>query len=372
MDLRFDLLQHPGQFLEIAGEWRELWARSHGDYYLSFESVLLSWEKIHEPQGRRICLAIVRDGSRLLGALPMTLYWRALWRIASPMGPELAQGTDMLLAESTEPAVGDALFRFFVRKVRPDIIALDFVREGNALDRAVRDSGIAPVITQTDVVAYAILHDQTSWTGYERSLSRSTHLKTARKLRRMREAGAVTFEIVEGQADASIDWLLDEKAKWGRKANKLGRWLFSADYRAYLKAYAKCGERVYTFVLRFNGAPAAVKVVTAGPTLCTLVIAAYDDALSNFSPGNILDGFWIKHIFENFRRPDGQRLDICFGGGVEHYKMYWGNGFKYGSTTYKLPVSKWGRMPYRAKAAIRTSIRLLRPLDHWSRHQPKV
>jgi CelD/BcsL family acetyltransferase involved in cellulose biosynthesis len=360
MNLRFELLKHLDQFIEIRGEWRELWARSHGDYYLSFESVLISWEKIHEPLGRRFCLAIVRDGSTLLGALPMALYRRAFWRVASPIDPESCQGTDMLLAEATEPAIGDALFRFFVREVRPDVIALEFVREGNALDRAVRDSGIAPVITQTEVVPCAILHDQTSWTGYERSLSSSTRLKTGRKQRRMNEAGAVTFEIVEGEADAGIDWLLDEKAKWGRKANKLGRWLFSADYRAYLKAYAARGDRVLTFILRFNGAPAAVKVVAVGPSLCTLVIAAYDEALSNFSPGNILDGFWIKHIFENFSGPGGKKLDICFGAGVEHYKMYWGNGFKYGSTTYRLPVSRWGRAAYRAKAVMRALTRYVK------------
>ena len=251
-----------------------------------------------------------------------------------------------------------------MRAAKPDVLNLPFVRGGNALDRAVRGLPNYRAVTHTDVMPYALLSGERDWPAFERALNRGTQAQTARKKRRLDEMGAVTIEVIEGEADAAVDWLLDEKAKWGRKVNKRGAWLFDPAYRAYLKGYAAAGASrsgtVLTFTLRLDGRLAAVKTVVVGPTLCTLLIAAYDEALSRFSPGNILDEVWLRHVFENHRDEAGRRLDVNFGNGIERYKLHWGRGFTYPSHTYKVAATRWGELPYRLKA-MAAVVRRLRP-----------
>ena len=353
--MRFAILRTRDELLAIRGEWEALWARSHGDYYLSFVSCLLSWDTTHAPQGRKLACAVAYNDGHIVAILPMTTHRRQLWTIAATLGPEAAEGCDILQAQETTPELGLMLLRFLMRKVRPDVLNLPFVRAGNVLDRAVLSLPNFRVVTHTDVMPYALLSDATSWDEFERSLSRGTQQQTARKRRRMEEAGEVSIEVIDGPADIAIDWLLDEKAKWGRSVGKLGSWLFSPAYRAYLKGCAANeapgSGKLLTFTLRLDGRLAAVKTILVGPTLCTLLIAAYDEDLSRFSPGNILDEVWIRHVFEQAHDAGGRPLDINFGNGIERYKMHWGRGFTYGSHTYKVAVTPWGALPYRLKAA---------------------
>lgn len=362
MNADFSLARDRAALLALADEWDALWTRSHGDYHLGFPSCLTSWDVIHAPRGRRLCCAILRMDGALRAVLPMVTFRRKLWRFATTLGPEAAEGCDLLQAEGGSRDEAAALLAFFMRRVRPDAVDLPYVRAGSALDQAIGTVTCRRRVTQTDVIPYASLGGEDDWEDYERSLGRSAQQQTGRKHRRMAEAGATAFEVRTGEADAAIDWLLDEKARWGLKVDKIGSWLFSTAYRTWLKRYAATDGRVLTFVLTFDGRPAAVKVIVVGPRLCTLIIAAYDETLSRFSPGNILDGFWIRHVFDHARDADGRRVDITFGVGVERYKMHWGRGLTQAATTYKLIGTRWGTLPYIVKdglQAVRGGLRRL-------------
>ncbi len=366
----FELLRTRDDLLAIREQWETLWARSHGDYHLSFLSCLLSWDTTHAPRNRKLVVAVARTQGRLAAVLPMTTHRRALWTVAVLLGPEAAEGGNLLQARDAAPELAPAILRFLMRAAKPHLLNLSFVRSGNALDRAVLGLPNFRALTHTDRMPYALLSGEKDWAGYERSLSRGTQAQTARKRRRLDEAGMVGIEIIEGQANEAIDWLLDEKAKWGRKVDKLGGWLFAPSYRAYLKGYAAAGATrsgtVLTFTLRLDGRLAAVKTIVVGPNLCTLLIAAYDEDLARFSPGNILDEVWIRHVFEHFRDERGRRLDIDFGTGVERYKLHWGRGFAHASHSYKVAVTRWGELPYRMKAVV-ARVRTLRA-KHGTRH----
>ena len=341
--------------LSLRGEWDALWMHSHGDYYTSFASCLAALDEVHAPAGHALRCAIARDDGRLVAVLPMALKRKGLWRVAVTLGPDAAEGCDIVVAEGEPAGTALALLRFFLRRGGADVLDLPFLRGGNALDRAVEACGAFRTVTQSDVMPYARLSAEADWPRYERSLSRQTQAQTARKRRRLEEAGAVKVELTHGAADAAIDWLLDEKATWGRKTGKTGAWLFAPGYRAYLKSLAAepgGGQRLATFVLRVDGRIAAVKVIAVGTTLATLIIAAYDEALRKFSPGNILDEVWVRHVFDTARDGEGRPLDINFGNGVERYKLHWGGGTAFPSRTCKLAATRWGELPYRLKAAL--------------------
>jgi CelD/BcsL family acetyltransferase involved in cellulose biosynthesis len=350
---QFALLQQEGELLAISEQWEALTAASRGGYFLTFGSCWASWNAIHKPQGHELRCATLRDDGKLIAILPMVVYRRGLWRIAQTLGPQTAESTDVLLACDAPPsAPGDILDRF-IAAARADIIDLPFVVAGSAFAHAIERSRASRMVFQIDSLPYAVLHDETEWDRFEKSLSRSYQQQTGRKLRRLQERGAVTFDILEREADTSIDWLLDQKAKWGERVGKLGPWLFSPQYRAYLKNLSASGERILTFVLKVGDDICAVKVIAVGPKLCSLIIGAYDEGYNYYSPGSILDAFWIKHIFDTFRDPAGRHLDIDFGVGVERYKLHWSRGHTIETKTYKILASPWGGVPYRLKTALR-------------------
>ena len=351
---QFELLQSEEDLLSIAARWRALAARSRGAYFLSFASCWASWTEIHKPRGHKLRCATLSEDGGLIAVFPMVVHRRGLWRIAQTLGPQTAETTDVLVARDASPTTASEIFERFIAAARPDIIDLPFVADGSPLDHAVGRTRKPKRVFQVEALPYAVLHGETDWEKYERSLSRSYQQQTGRKLRRLQEQGAVSFHLLaKDEVDTAIDWLLDQKAKWGERVGKLGPWLFSANYRAYLKALVASEDRVLTFALKLDGAYCAVKIVAIGPTLCTLIIGAYDEDRSYYSPGSILDAFWIKHVFETFGSCGGQHLDIDFGVGPERYKLHWSRHHTIETRTYKVLPSYWGAVPYRLSAAIR-------------------
>ena len=359
-DLHFEVLRTTEELVALRPQWEALWLRSPGAYYLSFASCLESWRTTHQPLGRALRCAVLREGDVVRAILPMVGQRKGLWTVARSLGPEAAEGCDILMGRDDAPTWGALIFERFIAAVRPDILDLPFVTADSPLDVAIRASGRYHVALSERAMPYAVLSEATDWPTFEKGLSRSYQQQTGRKRRRLQEQGAVEIEIIRGAADAAIDWLLDEKAKWGTKVDKRGPWLFSPRYRAYLKAFAASGSEVLTFVLRLDGAPCAVKVIAAGPVLCTLIIAAYDERYSQFSPGSILDEVWVRHVFETYRDERGRRLDINFGVGTERYKTHWARGHAFAARTYKVAGTVWGEVPYRAKALLASSRRRAR------------
>lgn len=349
-ELRTETLRTIDQIAAIEEPWEALWRRSHGSYFLSFASCAGSWKAIHEPLGRRLACGVLRRDGEIVAILPMVWSRKGgLWRVAQTLGPDAAEGSDMLVARDAPPDEAAALLDGFMAAVRPDILDLAYVVEGSALDAAVLASGKYVRVAQVDEMPVAHLADERDWTSFERSLSNGYQRITQKQGRRLEAKGRVEYQVIEGEADASIDWLLDTKQHWGEKAHKQGPWLTSPHYRAYLKGLAATSGLIVTFVIKLDGNPAAVKVVFVGPTLCAPIIAAYDDALSYFSPGKILDGFYIRHVFETYADPSGRPLNIEFGVGSELNKHHWSRGRKVEARTYKVAASRWGALPYRLR-----------------------
>ncbi len=350
--VHFEIVRTTEDFIALRPEWEALWRHSPGTYYLSFASCLASWQTTHRPLGRTLQCAVLREAGAIRAILPMVGGRKGLWTVSRTLGPEAAEGCDILMERDAAANWGTAILERFILAVRPDILDLPYVTANGALDVAVRTAGFYHLAVQDEVMPYALLDGASDWLSFEASLSRSYQQQTGRKGRRLREQGAVAVEVIRGAADARIDWLLDEKAKWGIKVDKRGSWLSSPTYRAYLKALAASGDEILTFVLTLDGAPCAVKLIAAGPRLCTLIIAAYDERYSHFSPGSILDAVWVKHVFETYRDEDGRRPDIGFGVGTERYKAHWARGHALTARTYKVAGSAWGELPYRVKVLL--------------------
>jgi CelD/BcsL family acetyltransferase involved in cellulose biosynthesis len=262
-------------------------------------------------------------------------------------------------------AAAAELWQYFLEHERPDFIDLSFIKRNSLLDHATLACPSEHLLEDSgDHIVYARLKDETDWPSFKASLSRRYQGQMGRKARRLAEQGNVTIECVSKNAALYTDWLLAEKRRWAEKTNKRGAWIFSPFFQEFLGRLAETSPYLRTFVLSLNGEPAAVKVIALNPSSCSLIIGSFDPKFEKFSPGCLLDDFWMRYVFENHRDRNGRPLDVDFGAGRETYKLHWSRGNVIPSRTLHLATSVWGSAPHYLRSAADVSKRLLHASVH--------
>jgi CelD/BcsL family acetyltransferase involved in cellulose biosynthesis len=345
------ILKSSDEIISIGTEWDRLWVDARAGYSLSFSYFCESWNSIHGPQGAELCCVVSCDNGRLLAALPMVLLRGrlGLWKHAVICSPEAAEGCDILIKRTTESqAIATALLKKFLMSARPDMVSFFFVKSGCHLDIAIRSIASLRIVSASDnVMPYADLKAEVDWDSYKRSLSKHYESNVARKTRRLKELGKVTTEIVRQMPTPTIEWLFLQKRKWSERTNKRGHWVFSPRYQEFISKLFATDPRFLVFVLKLDDAPIAVKLAAIGTGFASTMMISYDDKYERFSPGNILDEFMLRYIFENYRDSHGRHLDIDFGPGEEHFKLHWSRGNVHPSKNFIMAASKPGLAKFR-------------------------
>jgi CelD/BcsL family acetyltransferase involved in cellulose biosynthesis len=349
--LVFRVLRTEEELMSVKAEWDRLWAESAAEYFLSHSAIVESWNKIHRPQGAKLCCAIVVNQGGLVGVLPLILNRRWTWTVASSCTPHAAECCDMIIkrqAGSSELAI--ALLRKAIEIARPDSMYFDFVPSGTHLDVAIRAIPWLRIDEMwTGSFPVAVLHAETDWSSYTKSLGKRYRADVARTNRRLSEQGTITFEALRATPGSVIDWLFDHKRKWSERTDKNGEWVASEFYKNYLSALWSSEPGYLTFTLKLDGKLIALKLVAINTTSASLVIITYDENYKRFSPGNILDERTFQYLFDNYRTPDGKLLDILFGTGVEKFKTHWSRGHTVQVTSFRMAVSHVGAAAIRIK-----------------------
>jgi len=301
--------------------------------------------------GAELCCVVSFNSGRLLAALPMVLLRGRLrlWKHAVICSPEAAEGCDILIKRTSESqAIATALLNKFLMSARPDMVSFFFVKIGCHLDFAIHSIASLRVVSVFDnVMPYADLKAEVDWASYKRSLSKHYESNVRRKTRRLQDLGKVTAEIVRGAPTPTIDWLFQQKRKWSERTNKRGHWIFSSRYQEFISKLFTSDPRFLVFVLKLNDAPIAVKLAAIGSGFASTMMISYDDKYERFSPGNVLDEFMFRYIFENYRDSDDRHLDIDFGPGEEHFKLHWSRGNVHPTRNFTIAASRSGLAKFR-------------------------
>jgi CelD/BcsL family acetyltransferase involved in cellulose biosynthesis len=338
------ILTRMDDVVSIRAEWDRLWVDARAGYLLSFSYFYESWNTIHRPQGAELCCAVAIAGGRLLAALPMVLQRGKVWKHALMCSPDAAEGCDILIERNTEShVVATALLKKFLMFARPDMINFFFVKSGSHLQIAIQSIASLRIVDAfEDVMPYADLKAEGDWASYKRSLSKHYESNVARKTRRLQEQGKVTVDIVQGAPTPAIEWMFLQKRKWSERTNKRGNWVFSPHYQEFVTKLFASDPRFLVFVLKLDDAPIAVKLAAIGSSFASTMMITYDDKYERFSPGNVLDEFMLRHIFENYQDSDGRHLDIDFGPGREHFKLHWSRGNLHPTKSFIMAASRSG------------------------------
>jgi CelD/BcsL family acetyltransferase involved in cellulose biosynthesis len=340
----YRILKSIDDVVSIRTEWDRLWVCARAGYSLSFSYVYESWNTILRPQGAELCCVVLIENDRLLAALPMVLLRGKVCKCASICTPAAAEGCDILVERSTtSQAIANALLEKLLISARPDLINFYFVKSGCHLELAIQSLARLRIVEAYDnAMPYADLKAEVDWASYKRSLSKHYESNVARKTRRLHEQGEVTVEIVRGASTPAIGWLFLQKRKWSERTNKRGDWVFSPRYQEFVTKLFASDPRFLVFVLKLDDSPIAVKLAAISSSFASTMMITYDDRYERFSPGNVLDEFVMRHIFENYRDSDGRHLDIDFGPGREHFKLHWSRGNVHPTKSFIMAASRLG------------------------------
>lgn len=340
----YRILKSIDDVVSIRTEWDRLWVSARAGYSLSFSYVYESWNTVLRPQGAELCCVVLIENDRLLAALPMVLLRGKVCKCASICTPAAAEGCDILVERSTtSQAIANALLEKLLISARPDLINFYFVKSGCHLELAIQSLARLRIVEAYDnAMPYADLKAEVDWASYKRSLSKHYESNVARKTRRLHEQGEVTVEIVRGASTPAIGWLFLQKRKWSERTNKRGDWVFSPRYQEFVTKLFASDPRFLVFVLKLDDSPIAVKLAAISSSFASTMMITYDDRYERFSPGNVLDEFVMRHIFENYRDSDGRHLDIDFGPGREHFKLHWSRGNVHPTKSFIMAASRLG------------------------------
>jgi CelD/BcsL family acetyltransferase involved in cellulose biosynthesis len=147
--------------------------------------------------------------------------------------------------------------------------------------------------------------------------------------------------------------MLAQKRIWSERIGKSGPWLSSphyCDFLVRLLSDPNAIPQTFLFTLRAGGTLLAVKIQSAGKSLCEALVAAFNSEHEKISPGVILDEYCVAWAFN-------QRLNCDFGNGLERNKLFWSRHASIETATYTVPLSLWGHAYLKAR--------------NWSRNRKK-
>jgi CelD/BcsL family acetyltransferase involved in cellulose biosynthesis len=319
-DLQVAIIADEKGIEALKEDWNNLYMRAERPYLSqSFEWAWCAWQTIAKPSGQRPCFVVIRSGNRIMLIWPMMVSTRNLfWAVAEPLGT--TEYTDILVEGGP-------------RKRDLAILAWQALQKSSGaalirVDRVRRDSLLADVlVTQparrvhSGVVRYVVWDGCESWESYWRPTE--FRRQVDRKLRRLREQGNVSFEVVVEQARQGeiATWILQQKKDWISRRNLSSRWVGTHEYEDFftsLSSRIQTFGHIAVFTLLLDSKVIAAELNQITDSKLELMNLTYDPRYARYSAGHILMKFVLKWAYER-----NLSYDLRLGG--EKYKDHFAN-----------------------------------------------
>jgi CelD/BcsL family acetyltransferase involved in cellulose biosynthesis len=327
------------QMAQLEAEWNELWLKAKGSFHQSYSVAYHSWTEISAPAGRSLFCVVLRDKGKLVLVFPLVRYRNGPCSMIRPLGPDAAETTDVLVDPQSDYQQNICLaWQTIERQSRVDIIRMPFVRVGSPLGELIK--GKRNLGSESDIAPFANLQDQTSWDAYAKIIGANSRQQLNRKRKRLSEMGHFEFVEVDPVSDPAyanelMEWMFAQKKIWSERVGKQGPWITSEGYRNFLYNWMTDPgniQQMRIYAILIDKTPIAMKLASYCVSHMDLIIAAFhsDSQYAKYSPGFVLDEFWMKIVFE-------KRLNVDFGAGNEAYKLFWSRNVKNDLVSYHIP-----------------------------------
>jgi CelD/BcsL family acetyltransferase involved in cellulose biosynthesis len=353
IDLRYEVITDEQAFFALQAEWDDLWRRAKGSYYQSFAFVWIAWQQIAKPKGR-VLRCIVRRHERVLAMVwPLVMHQRFLWSCLTPLCPDAADYSGMLIDEHLQPAVWiEEAWLVATRECRADIMHLPFVHEASGLYRVAAKAPSVVATTRNDAYVAKLSEEcgHHDWTSFCASLDTMGEKKPGSVARRLGRKGKLDTQVIDPSDRRTIasiiDVMFEWKLNWADRVGKHGRWLDSMEYRKFLVEWlcsSTSAAPAHLLVITLDGAPLAALVFCVDNRCASSLIGSFDQAYRNLSPGSLGYEYVVKWAFD-------RKLDLDFGAGTERYKQFWSRRNKENIWTLVVATSSWGRIAMLAQS----------------------
>jgi CelD/BcsL family acetyltransferase involved in cellulose biosynthesis len=219
--------------------------------------------------------------------------------------------SDGMVAPSVRPAaLRQALLAAFAEAGEPvDVLSLNGLRAGGGLLRLATASG-SGIGSETRWGGHSVIATGVGGDAWFASASRNLRAGLRKARNRAEQAGGVTVTTASSAGDvaAAFDaFVAMESSGW-----KAGRGALAGEprdrgqIRQYLVAVAPAGQAEVRTLL-VGGRPAAMQLATVNAGTLELFKVAYDEALADLSPSNLLMADLVRACCD---RPDVERIDL--------------------------------------------------------------
>jgi CelD/BcsL family acetyltransferase involved in cellulose biosynthesis len=278
----------------VAPDWNRLVEQAAvPDFFQTWEWVESWLEAFCEPE--RLVALLVRDGSRLVAALPVQGLLPRRWWSGSRLLAAANKQTPQSGLLHTGPA-GEAVRAVLahLRSTRRRVsLTFPSCPAGSAVFQGLIETAAALEwgVTRKQMRNSPRLRITTDWASYLRTRPKHVRKEWERKCRRLQEAGRVEFVVVAGEdVERAMDEVLEiERHSW--KEDR--RTSFTAEQglaRFYGTLARRCAERGWLrlHLLRIDGRPAAFTFAVSYAGELLALKTSYDSRLRAASPGIVL------------------------------------------------------------------------------------
>ncbi len=335
----------PAELWRLKPDWDALWRAADGAHVQTERACFHAWHNDKDPSPRRLCALTGWQDGRLVFLWPLVIRRRhGLWNLASQLGPQAAELTAVLTEPGPEregahasrlglPAADGAGRHRLARLHHPRLAPPPRDDRNRRQARAGRDEpGCRPLPAM----------GRGHRLGRILCVPQRLHAQDAEQEAsgpRQDRRGDVRGGVRSAAALRPRGWLLEQKRHWARKTGKDGPWLTAPEYDRFLRELA--GDPGATdcvvYTLSVNGAVIAALLASVGTRHVDWIIAAFDPAWGQYSPGLLLNEYCLRWAME-------RGLAVEFGRGLENNKKFWSRGVCHDVLCYRVPVSRRGAL----------------------------
>ena len=343
-DTRFTLVTNEADFLALREDWNALWANAEKPRVSqSFDWCLAGWRTTGQPRGRELAILVARREGRLVLIWPLTTRRALLWTTARPLGPESTEYDALLVGSEFDREVLVEAAHHFVRASGvADVLTIPFVDNSSPRRHAIERM---PLKHETHMLPAPSLQwtGAASWDDYMRSRTSKLRTGVNRRLRKLKELGAVEVHFLEDDARRrdAIEWALRMKADWLKRKNMGNDFLRESEFHDFLIEFARSSSRLNVMTMTMDGAIVACKIGTVDEARLEGFITVYDPKYEEFSPGVLL-------LVESLQWCFARGLAYDFRIGDEAYKLNWADGAA-NMTTHYVALRRWGEVYFVAR-----------------------
>lgn len=319
-------------FAALRGEWDELLESSPSNCVFLTHEWLSSWWN-HLSEGRRLSIVAARDGSRLVGVLPLAerpaQYARMMPRTLEFLGSGVigSDYLDAIIAADRKAEVNAAFAEHL--NARGQMLQMSQLRMESCLVSGLSESlaaqGWTRSNTKLNVCPYIDLGGKT-WEKYLAGIGANIRKNLGRYLRLLPANFEMRVECAQTPADAgpALDIVMDlHRKRWEAAGNSeaFQSPAVIAFHREFVQLAAERGW-LRILVLWLNGRPAASLYGLLYGRVFYFYQSGFDPEFSKHSVGVATMGMTIRKAIEE------GALEYDFLHGDEEYKFHWSSGIR--------------------------------------------